>query len=164
MNSCLKKCDWLSVSIYFCIHLGTELGRAVNYAGSIEPPGCVTQFPMDAVAHLNHYYYLPSPCDVTVAKNAGVFWSKGEVIITGGHFLGNEASDDGGIFFASFNSTTVVEAGRFENNEASRGGVGCVSDGGILQVKGGSVTGNVANNEGGVFAVDEGRNLQVRPK
>lgn len=88
-------------------------------------------------------------------------WSEGDVFIDGGHFLDNEALDDGGVFFGSSDSTTTLQGGRFERNVASEGGVGYVSDGAELQVNGGNVTGNVAKNEGGAFSVDEGGTIEV---
>lgn len=90
-----------------------------------------------------------------------MFWSEGHVLIAGGSFLENKASDDGGAFFASDNSTTALEGGLFEGNEASKGGVGCVNDGADLKVTGGNITGNIAHNEGGAFSVDEGGTVEV---
>lgn len=96
-----------------------------------------------------------------VGKNGGVVWSEGYVFIDGGHFLDNEALDDGGVVYASGDSTTALQRGRFESNVASEGGVGYVNNDAALQVNGGNVTGNVARNEGGAFSVDEGGTIEV---
>ena len=71
------------------------------------------------------------------------------------------ALDDGGVIFASDDSTTFLRGGDFVDNEASHGGVAIVGRTGTLRVLGGNVSGNSAHNEGGAFSVDAGGHINV---
>ena len=79
----------------------------------------------------------------------------------GGSFIGNEASHDGGVIFASDDSTTKLTGGLFETNVARDGGVVIVCDNATLRVIAANVSGNDAHEEGGAFSVDEGGNMEV---
>ena len=77
--------------------------------------------------------------------------------ITGGNFSGNDGSENGGVVFASEESSVTLRDGHFENNIATDGGVVFVDENAALVVSGGVYLGNEARNGGGVFwGGDEG--------
>ena len=77
--------------------------------------------------------------------------------ITGGTFFGNDGSENGGVVFASQESSVTLYGGHFEDNIANGGGVVFVDEGATLVVQGGVYTKNEARNGGGVFwGADDG--------
>ena len=105
----------------------------------------------------NHQTRSSPPCH---CQNGGVFWSKGELVIGGGSFIGNEAESDGGVIFASDDSTTKLTGGLFETNVARDGGVVIVCDNATLRVIAANVSGNDAHHEATEFSVDEGVDVE----
>ena len=71
--------------------------------------------------------------------------------ITGGTFSGNGGSENGGVVFASQESSVTLCGGHFEDNIATNGGVVFVYKDATLVVRGGVFTENEARNGGGVF-------------
>lgn len=92
-----------------------------------------------------------------------MFWSAGELNILGGTFIENEASDDGGVIYASDNSLVTVADGIFRNNEAMNGGVVFADEDAVVLVQGGNFSDNFAENGGGAFFASNGGNMQVSP-
>ena len=95
-------------------------------------------------------------------QNGGVFWSKGDIVISGGTFAENTTPESGGVFFGSKESSITLSGGTFEKNMAEDGAVGSVSGGSSLLVENGVFTGNVAEGQGGVFSVIDGGDIQAR--
>ena len=95
------------------------------------------------------------------SQGGGVFWVKGRLNISGGNFFRNVASD-GGVVFASEESSVVISDGNFKQNEALDGGVVFVARGATLLVQGGIFTGNTGENGGGVFGTRKGGYIEVR--
>lgn len=93
-------------------------------------------------------------------QNGGVIWSKGNVSISGGYFVSNEGWDDGGVIYASDESTTTLEGGDFVDNKASHGGVITAVYSSSMRVEESTFSGNVAENDGGVFSCFGG-NIEV---
>lgn len=93
-----------------------------------------------------------------------MFLARGVLNITGGNFSGNEASDEGGVIKADEKSVVNLFDGDFQGNEALDGGVVFVSDGAILNVRGGNYSENIARNGGGAFWGEDGGDLEVITK
>ena len=96
------------------------------------------------------------------SQRGGVFYIKGRLNISGGNFFRNVASEDGGVVFASDESSVTVYDGQFEGNEALEGGVIYVSKDTTLIVQGGIFTRNTGENGGGAFWTKSGGNIEVR--
>lgn len=90
-----------------------------------------------------------------------MFWTKGELNITGGTFYDNTASEAGGVVFASSDASVIITGGVFEGNEAPNGGVVYVSEDADLLVEEGNFTGNTASNAGGAFYADEDADIEA---
>lgn len=90
-----------------------------------------------------------------------MFWSKGKVNISGGTFVDNESSENGGVFFCSESSIFTLVGGIFENNTSEDGAVAVIDKDASLLVESGVFSGNVADSQGGVFAVNEGGVIKV---
>ena len=90
-----------------------------------------------------------------------MFWTEGELNITGGYFSNNDGSEKGGVVFASLESSVALYNGYFEDNIANGGGVVFVDEGATLVVREGVYTENEARNGGGVFWGADGGNIKV---
>ena len=93
-----------------------------------------------------------------------MIWTKGKVEIIGGQFLGNDASDDGGVIISADGSTTILAGGVFKGNKAFDGGIVFVGEGSELRVEGGNFAENEAHNSGGAFSVSDDGNIKVGNK
>lgn len=113
-----------------------------------------TNFEIDSIPPV-----LPS----SSCQRGGVFWSKGEIHILGGHFPGNSAQEGGGALCASVNSFVTLAGGFFEGNTALDGGVVNAESNSEMLVEGGVLTGNIATNRGGAFYVVDGAQINVSP-
>ncbi|CAM9772969.1 unnamed protein product, partial [Ectocarpus sp. 12 AP-2014] len=91
----------------------------------------------------------------------GVIWTKGDVTILGGNFLGNDGAESGGVVLASEESTIVIAGGLFQGNEALDGGVVFVGEGAAVEVEGGVFDSNLAGNGGGAFAAEEDGHINI---
>lgn len=80
----------------------------------------------------------------------------------GGTFLGNEADQNGGVWFLSSGGVLTSHGGLFSGNWANSGSVGCAEDGSEAYVIGGAFKDN-SGDYGGVFAVHEDTEFAVSP-
>ena len=81
--------------------------------------------------------------------------------ITGGNFSENDGSENGGVVFASQESSVTLYDGHFEDNIATDGGVVFVDENAKLVVRGGVYTDNEARNGGGVFWGEDDGDIEV---
>lgn len=89
-------------------------------------------------------------------------WTKGTVEVSGGRFRDNGAKKVGGVVILGDEGTIVLDGGDFEGNEASDGGVVFVGSDAKLSVSGGEFMDNKASNFGGAFFVDNDGMVEVR--
>lgn len=91
-----------------------------------------------------------------------MFQVNGILTISGGTFSQNSASSgNGGVVYASGDSSVTLSDGRFEGNDALNGGVVFIAEDAELFVRGGLYSGNSARNGGGVFWGEDVGDLEV---
>lgn len=90
-----------------------------------------------------------------------MIWTKGIVRVHDGRFLDNRAKNVGGVVILGDESTLILAGGEFTENEASDGGVVFVGSDANLSVAGGKFTKNRASNFGGSFYVGKDGMLKV---
>ena len=91
-----------------------------------------------------------------------MFWVKGILNISGGTFSQNEApKGNGGVVYASEDSSVTISEGYFEGNEAVDGGAVYIAEDAELFVGGGFYSKNWARNGGGAFWAEDGGDLEV---
>ena len=80
------------------------------------------------------------------AMNGGAIWSDGMLTITGGSIANNTAQQNGGaVYIAGSEGTAAISGGTISGNTAMLSGGAVYISGGTTTISGGTITGNSAN-------------------
>lgn len=128
--------------------------------GHLESTSLPTRVHVTQLMHVNLFSCDRVPaCAHWNVQGGGVLWTKGNVVISGGEFLDNEA-EEGGVFAVSSGGFLTVTEGLFYDNTGENGGVGYATDGAVVVIHGGDYLENESEN-GGVFAIARGVEFEV---
>lgn len=96
-------------------------------------------------------------------QGAAIYNNDGTLTITGGNFNGNIASGKGGACatYGLYGKTTIANSASFVGNQATDGGALSADYYGTINIDGGSFTGNVGYDAGGMVFVNDNGTLNL---